>query len=276
MSRPSWRNINNPFYIPRIDRPPQPQPHPPPPGVLSSDQYSRSPISPPPGLIRATMPEPIGYYEYMRERRGRPVIRKNSDVTLFGDVAKYIEQPIDQYGNHVMFDLTCNICCENKLEMPSRVSPPRNPEENVRVEPLCVLPCGHMFGAWCMDSWMATCREQKKCSDCPICRTLLHYDHCGHEIRIRHYDPRFRRAGQLALTLPEGGCIPSFCEWCRGRHVEHRADKIAHTIYPSDVPEASFINLLKCGPTEFRSMRNRMRDYLFDAFCDAEDHFDHW
>ncbi|KAI1093643.1 hypothetical protein F5B19DRAFT_114659 [Rostrohypoxylon terebratum] len=271
-----WRPIANSLYTTNLGPTNQPNLYPPPPGISSSDQHSGIPIGPPPGLVRVTMSVPIGYYDYMKARRGRPVIRKNSQVALFSDVVKYFEHPIDRYGNHIMFDLTCSICCENKLEMPSRVTPPRSPGDNVMVEPLCVLPCGHMFGAWCMDNWMAACREGDKPINCPLCRRVLHYNHCGHEIRIRHYDPRFHRAGQLALTLPEGGCIPSTCEWCSTSHVKEWARRVADTIYPENIPETAFINLSKCGPNDFKDMRARMEDYLYDEFCKAEDTFDHW
>ncbi|KAI2465476.1 hypothetical protein F4781DRAFT_424740 [Annulohypoxylon bovei var. microspora] len=247
-----------------------------PPGVSRGDQYNGNVNYPPPGLIRATMPIPISECEYLRERRGQPCTLNDSQVSMFSDVVGYFDTGFDMYGNHIMCDLTCGICGDGKLEMPSCVSPRQSLEEVARTEPLCILPCGHFFGAWCMDAWISTCRDEDRISDCPLCRFPLHYDCCGHEIRIRHYDPRFTRAGQLPLTLPEGGCVPAYCKGCRVNYVKDMADRMAETVYPRDVPPGAFWDPNKFGPYEFRDMRALIRADMLDSFLRGEEAFSHW
>ncbi|KAI0890465.1 uncharacterized protein GGS22DRAFT_183809 [Annulohypoxylon maeteangense] len=277
MSLPPWRRVDNPHYrTTQHEDAYQQSSIPLPPGLDRDYQWSGNANYPPPGLIRATMPKAISEIEYLRERRGRSVILDNSDISLFGDLAEYLESGYDMHGNHIMCDLTCVICCGNKLEMPTCVSPPRTPEEDAKTEPLCVLPCGHFFGAYCIEKWISTCRDEDRCSDCPVCRFPLLYEYCGHEVKLRHHDPRFRRPGQLPLTIPEGGCVPAYCRWCRVDYVKDLAHQMAQVVYPKDVPESAFFSPRSFGPSDFSELRGIIRSNMLSAFYHAEDAFDHW
>ncbi|KAI1097507.1 hypothetical protein F4804DRAFT_347121 [Jackrogersella minutella] len=246
-----------------------------PPGLLES-QYDGPMDYPPPGLVRAMAPVIISEEEYRRERLGRQHVIDNSQVSLFSDFAQYFDSEFDMYGNRIFIDLTCGICGDCKLEVPSRVTPHRSPEETCQAESMSVLPCGHFFGSRCLDRWISTCKNEEKYGDCPLCRFPLYYEDCSHDIRIRPFDPRFHRINQLAHTIPEGGVVPAHCKSCRVDWIRHLAERMVETVYPRDVPESSFKDFSRCGPDQFRNGRASLRRDIFERFLVGEEAIHHW
>ncbi|KAK8010675.1 hypothetical protein PG990_009640 [Apiospora arundinis] len=141
-----------------------------------------------------------------------------SDATQFRDVALYIDTGVDPGTQQpVLLDLKCP-CCGYHLDVPARVSPNMFPD--APIEPLAVLPCGHMIGSHCLDNWTRRRDEERELPNCPICRFELVYRVCGCLLRIREYDPRLSRAEQLPFTLSEGGSVSENCGPCRDRHAD--------------------------------------------------------
>jgi hypothetical protein len=65
------------------------------------------------------------------------------------DIAPYLDTGRDEKGCPVLIEASCPIC-GRLLEMPDHVSTKhRYPEADV--EPLVVTPCGHLFGACCLE-----------------------------------------------------------------------------------------------------------------------------
>ncbi|KAI2619546.1 hypothetical protein GGS26DRAFT_595393 [Hypomontagnella submonticulosa] len=63
-----------------------------------------------------------------------PRILTNDDISLFGDVYKYIEARKDEDGRRVCLDLECLVCRDARLEVPPAVSPKR--DEDVSIKPM--------------------------------------------------------------------------------------------------------------------------------------------
>ncbi|KAI1802394.1 hypothetical protein F4811DRAFT_529597 [Daldinia bambusicola] len=196
-------------------------------------------------------------------------------VSVFGDFAKYIEPGLDSAGRQVELDLTC-IISNTSLDVYTRNSRPRDPDDAARTEPMAVLPCGHYFGFKGIDDWIRTRVTDEMPPDCPACRFFLIYPQCGHEIKIRPYDARFQRDGQLPLTIPEGGIVPEYCWRCRVDWIRAMSQHLAYEIYPEDIPARAFINRHHCGEIEFESKRIRFQDKILDTAFMAEADYSHW
>ncbi|KAK6948139.1 hypothetical protein Daesc_009903 [Daldinia eschscholtzii] len=245
-----------------------------PPGV-TVDLYSGIRNSPPPGLVRAKTPQAIRYSKYKEELAGNVRTLTNEDVSIFGDFAKYIEPGVDSAGRQIELDLTCSIS-HASLDVYTRNSKPRDPNDAARAEPMAVLPCGHFFGYRGIDDWIRTRIVDEMPPDCPICRFFLTYPQCGHEIKIRPYDARFQRDGQLPLTIPEGGTVPKYCLRCRFDYIRAVSQQLAYEIYPDNIPSRAFINPRACGPDEFEDKRMKMQDRLLETMFIAEAEYSHW
>ncbi|KAI1412557.1 hypothetical protein F5Y13DRAFT_190153 [Hypoxylon sp. FL1857] len=192
------------------------------------------------------------------------------DVSLFGDIVKYFDTGLDTNGDHIILDLSCTICDENRLEVPAAVSPQTQPEDSVGLEPMSILPCGHFFGARCLDSWIEACKGQGHVPNCPTCRLELEYRDCGHPIQIKHYNVLLPRRYQIPLTVPEGGFIRFYCRSCRAASIVDLADQLIEELNPEE------IDLEESALARSRRRRDRLYADLGNAFRNFEQSFSHW
>ncbi|KAI0117425.1 hypothetical protein F4814DRAFT_448427 [Daldinia grandis] len=245
-----------------------------PPGI-TEDIYSSVRNTPPPGLVRAYPPQPISYSAYRKTLDRNVRVITNDDVSVFGDFAAYVEYGLDTAGRRIELYLTCHIS-QTALDVMSRTPRSRDPRETSQSEPMAVLPCGHFFSFRGIDDWIRTRASDNICPDCPLCRFPLIYPQCGHEIRIRPYDMRFTRDGQLPLTVSEGGFVPEYCRRCRADYLKLIGQQVAYHIYPDTIPFPAFRYPYQCGPGHFEIKRIRLQEYLLDTCFMAEDDFSHW
>jgi ribosomal protein S27E len=101
-------------------------------------------------------------------------------------------------SNH---NLHCTICKTTKLTLPSGPKSSRIQDSHP-----ALLPCGHVFGEECLQSWLATQNT------CPICRLSLSHELCSHPVnafRLTMEDILF-----APRTIPEGGFIGVQCADC--------------------------------------------------------------
>jgi hypothetical protein len=101
-------------------------------------------------------------------------------------------------SNH---NLHCTICTATKLTLPSGSKSTRIQDSNP-----ALLPCGHVFGEECLQSWLETRNT------CPICRLSLSHELCSHPVnafRLTMEDILF-----APRTIPEGGFIGVQCADC--------------------------------------------------------------
>lgn len=246
-----------------------------PPGV-SAGCYTGFVDSPPPGLVRANPPEPTTYAVYRSARMGHPRVLNNDNAAMFHHIAKFFKTGYDLNGSHILLDLHCNICCTNQIEVPSKLCVNRSPDDTELLEEMMVLPCGHIFGADCMNEWIHTRRDEDTFPDCPMCRFPLFYPECAHEIRLRAYNPNFPREVQVPLTIPEGGVVPQYCPACRLEFAQYSIEKVLDAVYPRTVPVDLFRDASRCGPDDFAEFRARLRDDLFQSFCWSKKQFFSW
>lgn len=84
---------------------------------------------------------------------------------------RQIQELKDKLPRHLPSELpketstTCDIC--QKDYSPKHVQPAE--EEEVAIE----LPCGHVFGEFCIFQWFDTCKAHKNKVTCPMCRKQL-------------------------------------------------------------------------------------------------------
>lgn len=93
--------------------------------------------------------------------------------------------------------LLCQICRDAQFELRSTA---------VDETTFSILPCGHVAGSQCLDTWCFAY------DTCPFCRLELRYPGCGHRIpprRITHESIHL-----LPRTVPDGGEIPALCSEC--------------------------------------------------------------
>ncbi|OTA55492.1 hypothetical protein K449DRAFT_438716 [Hypoxylon sp. EC38] len=247
-----------------------------PPGISESyDDGDRFTNSPPPGLVRVTEPVATSDQEYKKEQEVQT--RVISDMSLFSDIVEYFDTGVDLDGNHIVLNLECTLCHENRLEVPPAVSPRVHPEEATSLEPMVVLPCGHFFGAWCLRQWVRPDPTGELFLDnCPLCRFPVKYPECGHNILIQPYYANTPRHHQLPLTIPEEGVIPNFCAACRIRWVQFVAKQVAETLYPQDIPQSAYYNKERSGPRDYSHRRNLLRTGFLNIFMRTEREFSHW
>ncbi|KAI6093300.1 hypothetical protein F4821DRAFT_276845 [Hypoxylon rubiginosum] len=254
-----------------------------PPGV-SPGNYHGVPDGPPPGLVRVVPPVPLQrhdhFYDEFRDRP--PRIITEADITLFGDMAKYLGGFDVLNGNPVVLDLTCNICSYRKLDVPACVAPRLDAEEWQEAEPFTVLPCGHFFGSPCLLVWLRTKEEEAARAQipydpqCPYCRCPLTYEKCKHPLKLRQYDPRFPRANQTPPTFPEGGVIANDCETCARQKLERVAGEIVQRVYPTELPHEAWRDPDQCNSSTFDMLRDRIWDDIFYCYNWAQSKIQYW
>ncbi|CAJ2501151.1 Uu.00g040040.m01.CDS01 [Anthostomella pinea] len=199
-----------------------------PPGVPFHAYHVSLPSGPPPGLVRVERPAPS------------PICRlTNSEISLFGDIALYFDHPYDLNGHPVVVDLTCTICADCTLEMPANESALRpglgpDPVVESMVEPLAVLPCGHMFGSRCLDTWLSSKDVSGEVPTCPQCRFELYHParNCGHYLAPKQYSPQLSRSDQIPWTIPEGGSVPGECEACVRAQTDYQIERLEELLFP--------------------------------------------
>jgi hypothetical protein len=206
----------------------------------------------------------------------KPQIKKRrliEEPSLFRDIAGYLDDGRDEEGNEVSIEAPCPIC-GRVLKLPEAVMPQQCAE--LETEALVVLPCGHMFGAECLaahlrltDQMAAQHPRDEQHPDrfarcCPLCRLLLEYQYCGHNLRFRPFDPRRPRREQVPLTIPEGGRLLEFCRSCDLRHcrieIEHFCEAVLPNVECHRYPHPDRIN-----PEQVSVVRSRLLDLLWDT-----------
>lgn len=197
--------------------------HPSPPGVdMDSTYHHGVPTGPPPGLIRTMSGVCLP-----------PRILTDEDVTLFADIAPYLDCSVDADGRRVCIDITCMICQMCKLVVSDNSMAPHVKVESESWETMMVMPCGHFFGSECLMHWL--CISEKPL--CPLCRLELVYEYCGHRIPPRQYDPGQARVCSVPMTWNEGGAFPSLCCECVETKVDEAVCKLQRMLFPLYCPE---------------------------------------
>ncbi|KAI1171202.1 hypothetical protein F4777DRAFT_566221 [Nemania sp. FL0916] len=222
-----------------------------PPGYSADEYHSNMPQGPPPGLCRAFPPRPA------------PIHRlTDSDVSLFGDFAEYLDTGFDEDGLPVEIDISCCICMESKLRVPECVT---SADATGSTETLVVFPCGHFFGGTCYQRYRDSCYSSLSLPiTCPLCRFNLTYDDCEHDVLPRYYDPEQARNEQMPLTLPEGGTIPYHCKLCNEGRVQRATWKLRRLLFPPTVAEGDlrYVNSDEILRQIENDFRNRSVEYL--------------
>ncbi|KAI1426543.1 hypothetical protein F5Y12DRAFT_794106 [Xylaria sp. FL1777] len=216
-----------------------------PPGI-PADEYHRGIVEgPPPGLVRVRSPT------FTPTR-----VFNNENTSLFSDFARYIDKGVDENLNPVQLDLTCVICHDSKLQVPDSLTPDYHWSKEQSIEWLAVLPCGHFYGADCLERWFLTSALESEdgVTRCPLCRFKVMYQ-CGHYIPPREYNPELFRAEQVPLTLPEGGAVPHSCEVCYKGNVDGAIDRLRDLLFPRVLPgDLRFVDsaeVMRSSSTEF-------------------------
>ncbi|KAI1273210.1 hypothetical protein F5Y07DRAFT_411514 [Xylaria sp. FL0933] len=108
-----------------------------------------------------------------------------TDVGVWSQLAKYITSfhpdALAKVGSDasIKVHLNCEICHDKLVRLPGWIREDISyTEENS--EALCVLPCGHFFGAECIRTWVRQQYDQDNTVPlCPKCRFRLVYPDCG-------------------------------------------------------------------------------------------------
>ncbi|KAK8090825.1 RING/U-box [Apiospora phragmitis] len=215
--------------------------------------------APPPGNLHPLLMQMYIHYQ----DPGRQQARIISHTAQFRDISPYIDTGLDPAsGQPVLLDLECP-CYHYHLDVPRRVSP--NDFPDAPLEPLAVLPCGHMLGAHCLDRWMRDLDDEGKEPDCPLCRFKLTYRKCGCLLRVREYNWLLPREQQIPLTLPEGGRVDLNCGPHRDRRAERKLRKWMDEHLPANAAHGSItraqeMRLHACIGGLARSARNWHRE----------------
>ncbi|KAJ4300369.1 hypothetical protein N0V88_003043 [Collariella sp. IMI 366227] len=94
--------------------------------------------------------------------------------------------------------ITCVICTESELTLPSRTL--------IKDSDPSLLPCGHAFGTKCLKLWL------ENHDTCPVCRFKLRYELCHHPVSPQ----RLTKANILFVppVVPKGGYVGLQCHTC--------------------------------------------------------------
>ncbi|KAL7628565.1 hypothetical protein AAE478_000080 [Parahypoxylon ruwenzoriense] len=154
-------------------------------------------------------PFPLGYNTWTPPAAPEPRRITNDDVSLYGELRRYLMSGIDDENKPIVLDLTCLICSSRRLAVPSELNAPLD-EGDEGTEALAVLPCGHWFGHDCILTWIINSETRIVPPVCPICRFLLQHPVCRHRITTRTAE----EPEAIPLTLPEGGMVNPLCPAC--------------------------------------------------------------
>ncbi|KAI1348212.1 hypothetical protein F5Y01DRAFT_317940 [Xylaria sp. FL0043] len=112
-----------------------------------------------------------------------------TDVGVWSQLAKYITafrpDALAKVGSDasIKVHLNCEICHDKLVKLPSWIRGDVSyTDENS--EALCVLPCGHFFGAECISTWVEQQLEDNIVPLCPKCRFRLVHPDCECPIRL--------------------------------------------------------------------------------------------
>ncbi|KAI1766509.1 hypothetical protein GGR53DRAFT_528596 [Hypoxylon sp. FL1150] len=136
--------------------------------------------------------------------------RRVAAAAVFGDVRELVRAHADADGNPVLLDLTCMICNVRPLEVPEAVAPRRPGYQRYGPEAFIVLPCGHFFGDRCYARWHNINVEQHSRPHCPMCRFVMTYNTCNHDIPVVLANAE----SVVPRTIAEGGTVPDNCCEC--------------------------------------------------------------
>ncbi|KAI1847307.1 hypothetical protein JX266_006532 [Neoarthrinium moseri] len=199
--------------------------------------------------------------------------RMIEEPTQFRDIASYLDTGRDENGVDVVIEANC-VICGRMLMLPDRVSQDRYPDADF--EHLVVTPCGHLFGAHCLESHLQCVDEiteeqaqhdpfmEFRFRDCPVCRTELVYTDCKCRIPLRPYNPQFLRWPQVPLTFAEGGRIPRACRVCTLQEAEDEAVAFMNFLMPG-VPPHMLIDPDVVGQDQISAARRLMLAQLKEA-----------
>jgi hypothetical protein len=101
--------------------------------------------------------------------------RMTSEQRMFANQEScYVPYPRTSFATGSQVRLKCVICQETDLLV-------RSPGQPVDDSTPSILPCGHVFGSQCLESWL------KMSSRCPLCRLALpaSYELCPHPCKPR-------------------------------------------------------------------------------------------
>ncbi|KAK7956188.1 RING/U-box [Apiospora aurea] len=163
----------------------------------------------------ANLPPPLLQPYIQWQEPNRQQTRITSHEAKFHEIAPYLDTGLDPVtGQPVLIDLECDVCGHH-LDVPRRVSP--NDYPDAPLEPLCVLPCGHMMGTHCLDHWIRRADEAWQAPTCPLCR----FQAAPRQVQVPDaVSPLLPREQQVPLTIPEGGRVDAYCGPCRDRRAE--------------------------------------------------------
>lgn len=187
-----------------------------------------------------------------------PRILTNDDISLFGDVYKYIEARKDEDGRRVCLDLECLVCRDARLEVPPAVSPKR--DEDVSIKPMMVLPCGHFFCFSCM-ILLVDPSSQEGAFVCPMCRFDLSHPGCSCPIDLKPLSdyPNDRPPP----TIPEGGFIHYLCQQCSSLATIGAAVDLAVYLLPHEEVSQAAFDGESSGFSNVEDLKNEMLRNFF-------------
>ncbi|KAF3047973.1 hypothetical protein E8E12_003315 [Didymella heteroderae] len=124
----------------------------------SSDAEEAAARSPPASRMRHAQ----------RESRLRFYSSIQDPNVIFNRQIKKFKGGLDRYTLQELPDVTsptCDICAKDY----SATSVQPSEDEEIAI----MLPCGHVFGEFCIDQWFETCKTHKNKITCPMCRKQL-------------------------------------------------------------------------------------------------------
>ncbi|KAK9418146.1 hypothetical protein SUNI508_08340 [Seiridium unicorne] len=219
---------------------------------------------------------PLPALDELEDCEERPAKKRRiiENPSQFRDIVPYFATGHDSDGNRVAVEAPCPVCgC--LLELPSTVMPTQYAD--LEVEPLVVLPCGHLFGFHCLSTYLEYKDEmiaddrlynpyvEPMCRDCPLCRFRLVHGHegCNHNIEFGPYEPQCPRAEQLPLTILEGGFVDDVCRSCILGDTRAEIEDFCQSIVP-DMGTRRYRNAEVLGPDHVNSIRSNLIQVIWN------------
>ncbi|ORY65791.1 uncharacterized protein BCR38DRAFT_511268 [Pseudomassariella vexata] len=134
------------------------------------------------------------------------------------NVLEFFNADGDLRGN-TQLKIECQICNSGLAIM----EPPTTAEENELLdqenqkEIWTSLPCGHMFGHKCLDTWLN--RSGRSDPTCPVCRKSLTHRRCGHRVELKEMqlEDGFNIRVDAGRVLGPDEDLPPKCKACQTR-----------------------------------------------------------